>query len=151
MQIQPGRARRQSLTSELRGTLHANIAASHIYNRWPTNTELENKGIRKSSTSRGISYHSMGGIARLYMLECWRRRRKLRSVPKQRSVEARHLDLMMQLTVVESTARSSGTAIWLPATNVGLLLHHGGRYRRRWTSHSHTSARVDNGYRIASA
>ena len=57
----------------------------------------------------------------------------------------------MQRTMVESTAGSSGTATMLPATSVGLLLHHGGRYRGWRAGDPHTGARIDDRNGIASA
>ena len=68
-----------------------------------------------------------------------------------KSVEARLIETMMQLTVVDYTVRSSCTATMLPATSVGLLLHHGGRYRGWRACNSHTSTWVDNRNGISSA
>jgi len=67
------------------------------------------------------------------------------------SVKARHTDKMRQLIVVENTARNSGTASVLPATSVGLMLHHGGRDRGWRAGNPHTGTRINNGNGIASA
>ena len=57
----------------------------------------------------------------------------------------------MQLPMVESIVRSSGTATILPATSVRLLLHHGGRDGRGRASHPHARTWVDNRNCIAGA
>ena len=42
-------------------------------------------------------------------------------------------------------------ALLLPVAGVRLLLHHGGRYRRRWAGHPHARAGVDYGDGVAGA
>ena len=57
----------------------------------------------------------------------------------------------MQRTVFGAKRRVPDPAALLPVTSVRVLLHHGGRYRRRWAGHSHTRTRVDDGDGIACA
>ena len=58
---------------------------------------------------------------------------------------------MQQTVLSKAKRRVPDPAALLPVTNIRLLLHHGGRYGRRWAWHPHARTRVDYGDGVAGA
>ncbi len=56
---------------------------------------------------------------------------------------ARHETQWCSEQLPKAKRRDPDPAALLPVTNIGLLLHHGGRYRRGWAWHPHARTRVD--------
>ncbi len=110
-----------------------------------------NKGIFVGLRRLGGSHIAPEGYRKIIQRGVTETTKEVVKSAQVESVKARHTDMMMQLIVVESTARSSGTASVLPATSVGLLLHHGGRDRGWRAGNPHTGTRINNGNGVASA
>ena len=64
---------------------------------------------------------------------------------------ARHETVRCSKRVSKAKRRVPDPAALLPVTNIGLLLHHGGRDGRRWAGYPHARTRINNRDGIAGA